>query len=98
MSTEGMPRVFDRNFLKGEDQQLREFLEALHSETDDSSGIFGNAWSQTFVDIWNSECNHKTMPCTLFVLQSSPTIHLLSPIASAQFISTRNGCTRYDIT
>ena len=53
MSTDGVPRVFDRNFLRSQNQELRVFLEQLHSETDDNSGVFGNAWSQTFVDNWN---------------------------------------------
>lgn len=53
MSTEGSPRIVDRHFLKGESQQLREFLESLYAESDDNSGIFGEAWSQSFVDIWN---------------------------------------------
>ena len=41
MSTEMLPRVFDRNFLRGESQELRDFLQLLHAETDDNSGIFG---------------------------------------------------------
>ncbi len=53
MSTDGSPRIVDRNFLKGDSQQLRGFLQSLHAETDDNSGIFGDAWSQSYVDIWN---------------------------------------------
>ena len=53
MSTEGIPRLHDRSFLKGDSQQLRNYLKSLHSGTDDNSGVFGNAFSQTFVDIWN---------------------------------------------
>jgi len=54
MPTDGMQRVHDRNFLKGEEnRQLQVFLEAIHAETDDNSGLFGNAWSQTFVNMWN---------------------------------------------
>jgi hypothetical protein len=53
MSTEGLPRIRDRSFLRGDSQQLRIFLESLHADTADNSGVFGNAWSQAFVDIWN---------------------------------------------
>ncbi|KAL7554934.1 hypothetical protein ACHAWF_018496 [Thalassiosira exigua] len=54
MSVDGVPRMFDRNFLRGSDNQhLRPYLESMHAETDDSSGVFGNAYSQAFVDIWN---------------------------------------------
>lgn len=67
MSTQGVPRVFDRNFMKGNDQQLREYLELLHSETDDNSGVFGDGYSQTFVDLWNSELFCK-MPHLFFVI------------------------------
>ena len=55
-------RIHDRTFLKGENQQLRAFMEAIHDETADNSGIFGNAWSQAFVDVWNSECG-KNQGC-----------------------------------
>lgn len=53
MSANGVPRMYDRDFLKGDSQDLREYLEALHAETDHTSGVFGNEWSQSFVDIWN---------------------------------------------
>ena len=52
MSPSGVPRVFEREFLKGDQQELRVFLESLHSETGDNSGAFANKWSQSFVDIW----------------------------------------------
>ena len=45
--------VFDRNFLRGESEELREFLQSIHAETEDNSGIFGNLWSQNFIDVWN---------------------------------------------
>ena len=48
MSTEGIPRIHDRTFLKGDSQQLRSYLKSLHAGTDDNSGIFSNAFSQTF--------------------------------------------------
>lgn len=51
--TEGLLKIRDRNFLIKESQQLRDFLKSLHAETTDNSGVFGNAWSQAFVDIWN---------------------------------------------
>jgi uncharacterized protein (DUF1501 family) len=54
MSTEILPRVFDRNFLRpGESQDLRPYLEEIHAESLDNSGVFGNLWSQTFMDVWN---------------------------------------------
>lgn len=54
VNTENLPRVFDRNFLRaGESQELREYLQSIHSDTTDNSGVFGNHWSQTFVDVWN---------------------------------------------
>ena len=53
MSTEGLLRIRDNTFLRGDSQQLRDFLKSLHTETNDNSGVFGNVWSQTFVDIWN---------------------------------------------
>ena len=48
MSTEGIPRIHDRSFLKGDLLQLRDYLKSLHAGTDDNSGVFGNAFSQTF--------------------------------------------------
>lgn len=57
LSAEGVTKIFDRLFLKGnENQELRAFLEAIHTDASDNSGVFGNAWSQAFVDMWNSEC------------------------------------------
>jgi len=53
VSSEGVLRIRDKSFLKGDSQQLREFLNSLHAETSGNSGVFGNAWSQAFVDIWN---------------------------------------------
>ena len=53
MSTEGVLRIRDKSFLRGDSQQLRTFLQSLHAETSDNSGVFGNSWSQAFVDIWN---------------------------------------------
>ncbi len=53
MSTDELPRIRDQSFLRGDSQELREFLSSLHAETTDNSGVFGNAWSQAFVDIWN---------------------------------------------
>lgn len=56
MSIHGLPRMFDKNFLRGQDnQQMREFLEEIHADTSELSGVFGDAYSQTFVDIWNSK-------------------------------------------
>jgi hypothetical protein len=48
MSTEGIPRIHDRYFLKGDSQQLRNYLESLHAATNDNSGVFSNAFSQSF--------------------------------------------------
>jgi len=53
MDTSGVPRVYHREFLKGNQQELRLFLEKLHSETQENSGAFSNQWSQSFIDIWN---------------------------------------------
>ncbi len=52
MDTSGVPRVYHREFLKGNQQELRLFLEKLHSETQENSGAFSNQWSQSFIDIW----------------------------------------------
>ena len=48
MSTEGVLKIHDRSFLNGDSQQLRDFLMSLHAGTDDNSGVFGNAFSQSF--------------------------------------------------
>ena len=53
MSTEILPRVFERNHLKDEKQDLREFLKSIHGETEDNSGVFADKFSQTFIDVWN---------------------------------------------
>ena len=37
-------------------------MQLLHAETEDNSGFFGNAWSQAFVDVWNSECECQLKP------------------------------------
>ena len=55
----GIPKIVE--IVK---QDLREYLAEIHSETDEVSGVFGDAFSQTFVDVWNSEfCS-----CVYFVL------------------------------
>jgi uncharacterized protein (DUF1501 family) len=53
MPSEGVPRIRDKSFLGRDSQVLRQFLASLHADTADNSGVFGNAWSQAFVDIWN---------------------------------------------
>ena len=53
ISSDGLHKVYDNNWLSGQSQQLREYLESLHAQTDDHSGLFGNKWSQSFIDIWN---------------------------------------------
>ena len=54
MSTEGLPKIFERQFLNGRTgQELRMFLEDLNAETTDNSGVMANMWSQRFVDVWD---------------------------------------------
>lgn len=53
LSADGFHRIYDNNWLSGKSQELRGHLESLHSLTDENSGIFGNKWSQSFIDIWN---------------------------------------------
>lgn len=36
-------------------QDLRKYLQAMHSETGETSGVFGDAFSQSLVDMWNSK-------------------------------------------
>ena len=85
MTADGLPRVFDRNFLKGgTNQELRRFLESVHAETDENSGVFGNRWSQTFVDVWNSEFDKYPFPFPF------PCLHYFR---STQWcLDVRNGC------
>ena len=55
MSTEGLPKMFDRQFLNGRTGiEFRHFLEELHSETTgQTSGVMSNLWSQRFIDVWS---------------------------------------------
>jgi hypothetical protein len=54
VSSSGPRTVYEREFLNWRDgtDELRPYLEELHSETVENAGIFGNMWSQTFVDVW----------------------------------------------
>ena len=36
-------------------QDLRPYLEEIHAGTSEVSGVFGDAFSQSFVDMWNSK-------------------------------------------
>ena len=49
----GFHKIYDNNWLSGKSQELRGLLESLHGKTDDNSGVFGDKWSQSFIDIWN---------------------------------------------
>jgi hypothetical protein len=54
MSTEGLPKIFDRSFLNGRTgQEYRLFLLELNGETTDNSGVMSNLWSQRFIDVWD---------------------------------------------
>ena len=53
ISADGLHKVYDKNWLSGQSEELRERLESLHAQTDDHSGLFGDKWSQSFIDIWN---------------------------------------------
>lgn len=53
ISADGLHKIYDNNWLSGKSQELRGHLETLHSQTDENSGIFGDKWSQSFIDIWN---------------------------------------------
>jgi hypothetical protein len=54
MSTEGLPKIFERHFLNGRSgQELRMFLEDLNAATTSNSGIMANMWSQRFIDVWD---------------------------------------------
>jgi len=54
MTTKGLPKIFERQFLNGRTgQELRLFLEQLHGETSDNSGVMANLWSQRFIDVWD---------------------------------------------
>lgn len=58
MSTEGLPKIFERQFLNGRTgQELRLFLEQLNGATSDNSGVMSNLWSQRFVDVWDKTEN-----------------------------------------
>lgn len=76
MSTEALPRVFDRNHLRGDSEDLRGFLESIHGETSDNSGLFGNAWSQNFVDVWN-----KTDELVMMIRATDLATPFLEPLA-----------------
>lgn len=55
VSSAGPRTIYEREFLNWRDrtEQLRPYLEEVHSETVENAGMFGNMWSQTFLDIWN---------------------------------------------
>ncbi len=54
ISTEGLPRIFEREFLNGRSgKELQYFLEDLNAETKENSGVMSDMWSQRFIDIWD---------------------------------------------
>lgn len=53
ISADGLHKVYDKPWLSGQSEELRGRLESLHAQTDDHSGLFGDKWSQSFIDIWN---------------------------------------------
>jgi hypothetical protein len=53
ISTEGLPKLFDRRFLNGRTgQEFRQYLQDLNGYTTDNSGVMSNFWSQRFIDVW----------------------------------------------
>lgn len=55
VSSSGPRTIYEREFMNWRDgtDQLRPYLEEVHSETVENAGMFGNMWSQTFLDVWN---------------------------------------------
>jgi uncharacterized protein (DUF1501 family) len=53
VASKGAFPLFERGFLSFKDQNLREFLSSLHSETGDNSGAFSDMWSEKFIDSWD---------------------------------------------
>ncbi len=55
VSSGGPRTMYEREFMNWREgtDELRDYLEAIHSETTENSGIFGDMWSQTFVDVWS---------------------------------------------
>lgn len=92
MSPNGVPRMFDRDFLRGESRQIESFLSSLHAETDDNSGIFANAFAQSFVDTWNSKCGLMALSSVIKLTSVN-----LYCVASLQFMN-RNGLSGINTT
>ena len=53
ISIDGMHKIHDNHWLSEESQRLRDHLDAIYAQTDGHSGLFGDKWSQSFIDIWN---------------------------------------------
>jgi hypothetical protein len=53
ISADSLSKIYENEWLSEESQRLREHLESLYAQTEDNSGVFGDKWSQSFIDIWN---------------------------------------------
>ena len=55
VSSSGPRTLYEREFMNWREgtDELRPYLEEVHSETVENAGMFGNMWSQTFLDVWN---------------------------------------------
>ena len=53
VSIDGMHKIHDNHWLSEDSQRLRDHLDVIYAQTDDHSGLFGDKWSQSFIDIWN---------------------------------------------
>jgi hypothetical protein len=75
VASSGPETLYEREFMNWRDgtDELRPYLEELHSETVENAGMFGNMWSQTFLDVWN-----KAEILTL----SLKTTHLMTEFSS----------------
>ena len=55
VASSGPRTLYEREFMNWREgtDLLRPYLEQVHSETVENAGVFGNMWSQTFLDVWS---------------------------------------------
>ena len=83
VSSSGPRTLYEREFMNWRERVdiLRPYLEEVHSETKENVGMFGNMWSQTFVDVWS-----KAETLT----RSLKTTHLLTDFESRKDVGDIN--------
>mmetsp|Transcript_57144 Transcript_57144/g.170333 ORF Transcript_57144/g.170333 Transcript_57144/m.170333 type:complete len:153 (+) Transcript_57144:129-587(+) len=57
----GPDRMFNRDYLNGDKQDIKPYLESINAKMSADSGVFADHWSKTFIDSWDESDNIRTI-------------------------------------